>query len=169
MTNTQWTDPEFRVKRLAKSADLNTWVRDNLDWLHHPDSGEHFVQHDGTGGNYTIATANGSEVDSSVFRLTLNTFGGVVLVGAVVTISGSAAGCAARVDVAELESSTFLGRNMFSNTSVESSGTFVKSLGILRPFIVPAGEHTFSLVWAAGGGTATMHVLYKPYMFAFER
>lgn len=169
MTNTLWTDPAFRVKRVAKAADINAWVRDNLDWLHHPDSGVHFIQHPGTGGNYTTTGTNGAELDSSTFRLTINSYGGLMLVGAVLTMDGSAASTAVRADIALLDSTTFLGKNMFSNTSVEVSGVSIRSVGILRPFVLPAGEHTFTIVWAVGSGTGTVYVAYKPYMFAFER
>lgn len=169
MTATVWTPPSFKARGAAKAADINSWVRDNLDWLHHPDSGDYFFKHDGTGANYTLASAGGQELDASKFRLTLTTYGGLILAGGCFAISGSVAACATRMDIAVLDSGIFLGQNMFSNTSIEVSGTSIRSVGILRPFVLPAGTYTFTVVWGVGGGTGTISVVYKPYMFVIER
>lgn len=153
--------PPYKAAQLVNAGMLGK-LDDNLNHVHKPSFAAY--HHPGTGSNYTVSGSLGVDVDSTNFNLTVETFGGLVLVG-FYGIVGVSAG-AARMGIVRVDNISHIGRNLFYNYQWEHIPTTPFTVGGVVPFIgLPAGMHTFKLIWGhAGGGAATLYVAHRPRM-----
>lgn len=137
------------------AADMNTYLRDQLAGVKTPASFKCYIDE---AADYTTSSTSFTDVDSTDLAATIITGGGVIMVGASLTISiGSNRVC---FDVL-IDGTTRLGLD----DGIASNG----NTSIMTAFIVPilglsAGSHSFKLQWKtsavvtatlyAGAGTA---------------
>jgi hypothetical protein len=161
-----WTDIDKPiVPQLIDAAYLNAF-KDDINYLHAPNFATY--HHPGTGANFTVTSNLGQDVDSA-FNLSLTTYGGLIkacFYGQINVASGSA-----RLSIIREDSVSHIGRNLFNDYDVETDT--VSAGGTHRGWIkyfpnVPAGTHTFKLIWGIDGSTATMHISHKPRMSVWE-
>lgn len=167
-----WNDIDLEdvdVNVLGTSSLMNS-LSDNLTYLHAPNAASYY--HPGTGGNYTVSGSLGVDVDGTNFSLTITTYGGPVLAGFYGNIGTSATTTSLRMNIIQVDTISHIGRNLFSNyaTEVSSTTTTGEPRGFMVPFFdLPAGSHTFKLVWGvSGAGTGTLYVALRPTFWVTE-
>lgn len=161
-----WTDIDlYKVNELTNAASLDI-LRENIEYLHSPNFASY--QHPGTGGDYTNTGTLGDDIDGTNFSLNITTYGGMVLAGFYCVVGVSAG--SVRLNILRVDPVSHYGRNLFYNYTAESSQTVRRGLGWIQRFAgLPAGNHTFKAVWGISGGTATMYVAHRPYMWVIEK
>lgn len=164
-----WTDIDlYRVNQLADDTVMDT-LRTNIEYLHAPNYAEY--HHPGTGGDYTVTGNLGQDIDSTNFKLSITTYGG--LIAAVFYGQwGISTTAAIRVNMVRTDTVSHIGVNLFSDFGVEivADTTNTESRGWIQYFDgVPAGTHEFRAVWGVSpSGTATLYVANRPYMAVWE-
>jgi hypothetical protein len=163
-----WTDLELpKVKQLANATFLDA-VRTNIEYLHAPNYAEY--QHPGSGGNYTVTGELGQNIDSTNFKLSLTTYGGLIM-ACFYGQWGISVTSAIRAAIVRTDPVSHLGVNLFNNFSVEivADATDTEPRGWIQAFPnVPAGVHEFRAIWGVPSGTATLYVANRPYMAVWE-
>lgn len=156
-----WTDIDrYHVHQLLDADALNT-LRDNLEYLLTPNI--EIYQHPGTGSDYTVVGVLGQDLDSTNFALTIESYGGPVVATFYGVVASTTTSDSARVSIVREDDLSYVGRNLYNNFLLEQQRTGIKSIsGLVRFDDVPAGTHTFKVVWGVSSGTATMYVAYKP-------
>ena len=156
-----WTTPKTWVTGEALTAsDLNTHVRDNLDYLKDaiddltsPPT-DHYECDEAS--DYTTTSTSFVAVDSTNLRLTITTNGGDVLIVFTGSVANSAAGYRTYLDI-EVDDASYLGDDdglvVFSNAANYNTPPSLVALAQN----LSAGEHTFELHWKVEGGTATLY------------
>lgn len=162
-----WTNVDKpAVPQLVNAAYMNA-LKDNINYLHLPNFATY--HHPGTGANYTNTGTLGEDVDATNFNLSITTYGGLIAACFYGQLQVSAG--TVRVGIVKLDTVSYIGRNMFFSYDAESDQTVTPgdNVGFIKFFRnVPAGTHTFRLVWGISGGTATLHIAYKPRMSVWE-
>lgn len=164
-----WTDQvKPSVVQLGDAAYLNAF-KDNINYLKRPNFATY--HHPGTGANYTVTGDLGQDVDSTNYSLTITTYGGLIkacFYGQILASAGSV-----RLSIIRHDPVSHIGRNLFNDYDVETDTT--SAGGTHRGWIkyfpnVPAGIHTFKLIWgiSPGAGTGTLFVTHKPRMSVWE-
>lgn len=158
-----WTDINpYKVASLANAAMLNT-LKANMEHILTPDIAVY--HHPGTGGDYTVTNELGKDVDATNFNLSITTYGGPVYATFYGFVATSSAGASARLSIVRTDDISHIGRNLFNNYAWEIQRTTAQTVGGIIPFIgLPAGTHSFKLVWGCAGGTATLFVAARPRM-----
>jgi hypothetical protein len=165
-----WTDIDlYKPNQLIDATALDT-LRTNIEHLHSPNFASY--QHPGTGANYTNTGTLGDDVDSTNFNLSVTTYGenSMVLAGFYCVVGVNAG--SVRLNIIRVDPVTHYGRNLFYNYTAESAQLTanIRGLGWIQRFPnLPAGTHQFKAVWGISGGTATMYVAHRPYMWVLEK
>lgn len=146
-----WTTPKTWASEPLTSIDLNTYIRDNQNYLKSriDSTAQQYIR---TSGNYTTTSSSLVDVDATNMALTITTSGKDVLVTLVGYISESNGN---QVDIAvDVDGGTDV------KTLVSVEGNAGENQNVSFGLIwsgLSAGSHTFKLQWARdGGGTATM-------------
>lgn len=167
-----WTDidiTEYDPNTLMTAAGMNT-LKDNLNYLHAPNAASYY--HPGTGGNYTVTGQLGVDVDGTNFNLAITTSGGPVLACFYGNIGTSDTSTSLRMNIVHVDNVSYIGRNLFNNFTAEITDTNVNGAphGFIVPFFdLPAGSHSFKLVWGtSGAGTGTLYVALRPTLCVWE-
>lgn len=167
-----WIDIEQEsvdVNVLMTAAAMNI-LKDDINYLHAPNAASYY--HPGTGGNYTVTGQLGVDVDSTNFSLTITTSGGPVLACFYGNVASGDSSTSCRLNIVHLDTVSYIGRNLFSNFAAEitSAASNGMPVGFYVPFFdLPAGSHTFRLVWGvSGGGTGTLYVALRPTLSVWE-
>lgn len=149
-----WTTPKtWNTGDPLTAADLNTHVRDNLEYLKDKPSAAYRADES---SDYSTTSTSFVNVDAAKFALAITTKGEDVLIGFLGSLVQSSASNAMYLDIQV--DSTRLGLDdgllvLYPNsTAVRQSAGFVYLLRGLA-----AGTHTFRLQWKVSGGTATLH------------
>jgi len=155
-----WTTPRTWVDdEIVDAATLNIHIRDNLNALKNPPSGQ-VVRDNGTA--YSTTSTSFVPVDNTNVKVTLTTNGGDVMVG--FTGTASADSTTARqmsfdVDVdgngGWANAQGYAGGIM--TTAIQSTVAQGVSFGPILIQNLPAGVHTFTLLWRMNGGTGYLH------------
>jgi hypothetical protein len=143
-----WTTPTtWNVGQLVNASDMNTNVRDNIEWLKTP---PHIVL-----STPSTTTSSLTFVQTGLLNQALGTNGGrmwLMFHGSCVnTTSGAVTAFDFTVDGTPAMGGSF-GLTTFYHTA--SSG-----IGCLAQFITPAlppGLHTFTVTWRVSGGLTTL-------------
>lgn len=162
-----WTDPKTWTAALVTVNDLNTHIRDNLNWLKAPTSGQVTLAN-------AITTTSTSWADATGLSVTMTTNGGNVLVlfTAMATHSGGTA------------------NNPYFNLEVDGAGiggtdgvvaksnTGTVPDNVSFTWVVTglsAASHTFKIRWKVGTGTGTLlaensaaGAKFKPMLYVVE-
>jgi hypothetical protein len=156
-----WTDVDrYKVRQLMNAAALNT-LKTNMEYLLQPNFAEY--HHPGTGGNYTVTDETAVDLDSTNFNLTITTYGGPVLATFYGMVAGSGSGTSIRMTIIHVDNLSYIGRNLFHNFLWEYQRTARRSMGGIARFDgLPAGSHSFKVIWGASNGTGTLYVSHKP-------
>lgn len=165
-----WTDIERPdATQLIDAAYLNAF-KDNINYLHRPNFATY--HHPGTGSNYTVTGSLGVDVDSTNFKLSITTTGGLVKACFYGQVQSSASTNSVRLAIIRDESVSYIGRNLFNDYDVEVDSDDAEGThrGWIKYFPnLPAGLHTFTLVWGINpAGTGTIHVAHRPRMSVYE-
>jgi hypothetical protein len=164
-----WADIDLYQVREAVTAAHFATLKSNIEYLKTPNYAEY--HHPGTGANYTTTTL-GEDLDSTNFSLTINTTGGLVWAMCYGQWKVSAAGASVRANIVKLDPISYVGRNLFYNYAIDVRALETDGLfrGWIQPFTgLPAGSHTFRVVWGIGSaGTATLLVGYRPHFWVWE-
>lgn len=155
-----WTTPTTWVTdELVTAAQLNTQIRDNLEYLKSPAT----VVKSFTGATTTTSTSY-VDIDATL-AIDLTTSGGDVLVGCTVRyIINSTAGKTIdmRVNVDNTATNDY-------SLGVLFQGDYKTMTGVFLVTGLTAGLHTFRLQWAAlAGGTASLASSGKVHFFTRE-
>lgn len=150
-----WTSPRtWTTGELVTKTIMDTHVRDNLLALKDP-STKLFTLNQGS--NYTTTSTTFTNVDNTVdtFNLTLTTYGGDVLIVAVLNVLRSASPTSVYFDV-ELDGARIggddgiVGQDDPENTAPGSTITLIRLHRSLA-----AGSHTFKLQWKLSAANTT--------------
>lgn len=162
-----WTDiDQYSVPQLIDKAALDT-LKANILYLHQTNQASY--AHPGTGSDYTVTGSLGVDLDGTNFALTITTTGGLVMAAFHGSLKISVAAQAVRMAIIRDEPITQTGRNLFYNFDVDVAQTVSCSRGWIKPFVgLPAGSHTFRVVWGVSGGTGTLEVAYPPFFAVWE-
>jgi len=155
-----YTTPKtWAVNEKLTASDMNVYVRDNMAALKNPPS-QQVVRDNGT--MYSTTSTTFVAVDATNVKVTLTTAGGDVMVG----FTGTAAA----------DSTT--ARQMSFDVDVDGNGGWANAQGYaggimttailstiaqgvsFGPILIqnlPAGVHTFTLLWRMNGGTGYLH------------
>jgi hypothetical protein len=152
-----WTTPKTWASEPLTSTDLNTYIRDNQDFLmtRMENNAEHTADES---SDYTTTTQSFVDVDATNFALTITTNGGNVLVGfngLTSTHRTTSEGPSFNVAVDSVDYFADDGITMggtFGSSSHQSPVTFVVLITGLS-----AGVHVFKLRWRSfnNGGSTT--------------
>lgn len=161
-----WTDiDQYKATQLVAKADLDT-LKDNIEYLHAPNAASY--QHPGTGSDYTVSGQLGVDIDSTNFKLTITSYGGLILTGIYGVWTAGVSSNTLRVNIIRDELIAQQGRNVFYDFDQEIAGTVAIAKGWIKPFLgLPAGSHTFRVVWGCPA-TGTLTVAFKPYFWVVE-
>lgn len=145
-----WTQPKTWSSEPLTSSDLNTHLRDNLEELKDPPSGDYTLNEV---SDYTTTSTTFVDVDATNLSVTLTTNGGDVFVFFAPLVGlGSSQVVFFDLDV----DGTGLGGDDGIVAAVPSG------VGIAIPVMamitgLAAGSHTIKLQWKVSGGTATLY------------
>lgn len=148
-----WTTPKTWASEPLTSIDLNTYVRDNQNYLQdRVDSPTATAQYLRTATNYTTTSTTLVDVDATNLALTITTTGGDVLVTfcgyANVNTSGKSMSLAVDIDGTPYTVITQDCPGSGQQINVSFSYVFTG---------LTAGSHTFKLQWLTETGTATLY------------
>lgn len=149
-----WTTPKtWSTGEPLTAADLNSHLRDNLEYLADNPSAARFANEL---SDYSTTSTSFANVDATNFSHSLTTKGEDVMIGFAGSVTQNNAANAIYLDV--LIDSTRIGGDdgilvVYPNsTTVRADASFVILVKGLA-----AGAHTIRLQWKVTGGTATMH------------
>ncbi len=145
-----WTTPKtWNVDELVTAAMMNTHLRDNMNYLFSPNR-----QQKTGNANYSTTSTSFVDVDSSNLSFSLETYGGPVLVWAMVACKVSTSGAYIGLDV-EVDG-TRLGAG-YSSGLAKFASIYTAPVTIFRVVELSAGTHTFKLQWRVSGGTGYIY------------
>jgi hypothetical protein len=155
-----WTTPKtWTPDEVVTATDMNIHVRDNLNALKTP-PGSQVVRNNGTA--YSTTSTSFVPVDSTNLKVTLTTAGGAVMVGFQGTAHADSATSRhmsfdVRIDGTTnwAESQGYAGGIV--TTAIQSTVAQGVSFGPVFIHGLPAGQHTFELMWRMNGGTGYLH------------
>lgn len=162
-----WTDIDiYSVPQLIDKTALDT-LKANLLYLHQPNQASY--AHPGTGSDYTVTGSLGVDLDATNFALTITTTGGLVMTCFHGSLKAPAAQVV-RMSIIRDELVGQAGRNLFYDFDVDVAQAISTPRGWMKPFVgLPAGSHTFRVIWGvSGAGTGTLEVAYPPFFAAWE-
>ncbi|NWF69035.1 MAG: hypothetical protein HXY40_08110 [Chloroflexi bacterium] len=141
-----WTTPKnWNVGELLIAADMNTHLRDNLDWLKSRPFNSVAVA--------TTTTTSTSFVQMTGASVSLTSVGGSVLIMASMVVYGSAA-CTITTDFAV--DGTRVGHTTNGLLALTSAPSNVNATMVwITPTPPSAGAHTYTVWWKTSAGTAT--------------
>lgn len=164
-----WTDIDpYDVAQLIDD-DAMAALKGNIEYEHVPNIATY--HHPGTGANYTVSGAIGQDVDPVNFSLTLVTTGKHVMACFYGQVGIGAFPNSTRLSIIRHETVSYRGRNAFYDydVDVQNDNAGGQHVGFIKIFKdIPAGTHTFKLVWGASSGTGTMYISYRPRMTVRE-
>lgn len=166
-----WTDIDpYRVRKLFNQNDFAA-LKGNVEYLQRPNVATY--HHPGTGANYTITGELGQDLDTTNFSLNLTTYGGLVKAYFYGQFKVNAQPNSLRVNIIHVDTVSHTGRNLFYNYAVEikADSTLGQPRGWIQTFPgLPAGSHTFRVVWgiSPSAGTGTCMVAYRPRLTVVE-
>lgn len=165
-----WSDlVKPTVHQLGDAAYLNA-LKDDINYLHLPNFATY--HHPGTGPNYTVTGSLGQDVDSTNFSLSITSHGGLIKACFYGQILSSANTNSVRMAIIRDDPVSHVGRNLFNDYDIETDTA--SAGGTHRGWIkyfpnLPAGIHTFKLVWGINpAGTGILFVTHKPRMSVWE-
>lgn len=143
-----WTQPKTWSSEPLLSTDLNVHVRDNLDALKDPPSGEYTLNE---GGDYTTTSTSFVDIDATNLSITIDTNGGDVFVMFVPSVAASG-----QVVFFELlvDGSPHAGDDGICRGIPAGVGYVIPIIAIVTG--LSAASHTFKLQWKVSSGTATL-------------
>lgn len=170
-----WTAPKTWVAGVTlTAADMNQYVRDNMDWLKAPPKGT--VQMSGT-SNFTTTSTSFVDVSTTDFQMSITTTGGAVFGWFVVTVSNSSGTNYANFDVViDGVSVSGASNGVVGGIRLAASTT----VSVMIPFYksgLSAAAHTIKLQFRSdnAGNTVTVYAnvagatgMGKPTQFCFE-
>ena len=160
-----WTDIDlYKTVQLIDKSALDA-LKANLVYLNKTNQASY--AHPGTGSDYTVSGSLGVDLDGTNFVLPITTTGGLVMTcfhGSLKNNSGTV-----RMSIIRDEPIGQTGRNLFYDYDVDVSQTISCARGWMKPFIgLPAGSHTFRVIWGVSAGTGTLEVAYPPFFAVWE-
>jgi hypothetical protein len=160
-----WTTPAtWTTGQLVSASDLNTQVRDNLEYLKERTDAPGFAQYTvNETANYTTTSGVFVDVDSTKLALTIVTRGNPVMIGFYGTISSGAADTTINLDV--LLDGTRIGTGNGMIQLRRNSSTFSGLDPVAFVHVVPTlapGSHTFKLQWKQSGSSAVLYAALTP-------
>lgn len=152
-----WTTPKTWTAALVTVDEMNTHVRDNLNWLKDP-----VTDIVSLAGQLTTTSTNFT--DATGLTLTVTTLGGTVMVGFFGVIVNSG-GSWTNVDLAvdgtrQGGTDGLVTQATASNVETVAFVTLVEGLA--------AGSHTFKIQWKVNAGTATLYAENSSASSKFE-
>lgn len=161
-----WTDIDHYNAVQLMDADALDALKANIVYLNKTNYAAY--AHPGTGSDYTVTGSLGVDLDGTNFALTITTTGGLVMAAFHGSVKAPASN-AIRMAIIRDDPIAQAGRNLFYNFDIDNSQTLSTPRGWLKPFVgLPAGSHTFRVVWGVSGGTGTLEVAYPPYFAVWE-
>lgn len=163
-----WTDVDLYKPTQLVDATAMDALRTNIEYLHAPNYAEY--RHPGTGGNYTVSGNLGQDLDATNFKLSLTSYGGLIMACFYGQWQISTTG-SIRANIVMTDTVSYLGINLFNNFSCEVMAvtTETEPRGWIQEFPdVPAGTHEFKVVWGVSAGTGTLFVANRPYLAVWE-
>lgn len=156
-----WTDIDrYKVRQLVDAAAMNA-LKTNMEYLLQPNVAVY--HHPGTGSDYTVTDTTAQDLDATNFNLTITTYGGPVLATFYGMVFGGGSSVSIRMGIIRVDEVSHIGRNLFHNFLWEYQRTSQRAIGGIARFDgLPAGSHTFRVIWGASGGTGTMDVSHRP-------
>lgn len=149
-----WSTPKtWNTGDPLTAADLNTHLRDNLEYLKDKPSGAYLANEL---ADFSTTSTSFANIDATKFGFNLTTKGEDVMIGFFGSLSQNNASHAIYLDV--LVDSNRLGGDDGLVVSFHSSTTIrqvVSFVYLLRG--LAAGAHTIRLQWKVSGGTATLY------------
>lgn len=152
-----WTQPAtWTVNQLVTAADMNTHLRDNLEFLKDPPTGAYKADES---ADYNTTSTSFVNVDVTNFAFSLDTAGGDVLIGFYGTFIMNAASREVYLDV-DVNTLGRVGGNdgLIAGQNPETSVT--RPIPISFTYLLrnlSAGNHIFRLQWKVDGGNATLY------------
>ncbi len=148
-----WTTPKTWVSEPLTSTDLNTHLRDNLDFLKNPPTAVHAADQ---ASDYQTTSASFVAVDSTHFDFSLTTAGGAVLLSFYGVMRHSDTG-AAFMDVAV--DGVRQGGNdglVVAHWPTVDNRAISVCFQHLVTGLSAFNAHTFELMWRVAGGSVTL-------------
>lgn len=164
-----WTAPlTWTTDQLVTASDLNTHLRDNLEFLKDPPTTAALLNES---ANYSTTSTTFVNVDATKLTLTLTTSGGAVLIGFSGMCLNSGGTFAIYFDV-DIDGARFAGDDGITGSAAAAVEHF--AFAILKTGLA-AGTHTFKLMWRVSAGTGvfytgagTANADIHPYFWARE-
>lgn len=152
-----WTEPKTWVAEPLVAADLNTYLRDNLNALKEPPSAHYELDES---ADYTTTSTSFVNVDSTDGKLSLkiNTNGGDVLVGFHGYVQPGTGNDIVFFDI-EVDGVRVGGDDGIIGAQRAAAATNPGRFGISFTRLIPnldPGEHTFNLQWRVTVGQAVI-------------
>lgn len=153
-----WTNPKTWSSEPLTSLDLNTYMRDNQNYL--KDRLDNSAQKVVSGAELLTTTSNEFvDVDADKFSLTLMTHGGDVLVGFTGTLQSRVGGRGTFLNVA-VDGVDYIADDGIIRDNPRSQWIHAPVSFVMLVTELSAGSHTFKLRWkTAAGNTAGMDVV----------
>lgn len=153
-----WTQPAtWSVNQLVTADDLNTHLRDNLEFLKSPPTGS-YLANEAT--DYSTTSTTFVDVDSAKFAYTLDTEGGDIMIGWFGSVRLSQVDRYFYFDVLVNTLGRVGGDDgliVCRNPSVTINNRTIAVSFVFLLRSVPAGTHTFKLQWKVDGASATLY------------
>lgn len=150
-----WSAPKTWSSEPLTSTDMNTYIRDNQNYLYNRLENTSKYELD-EGSDYTTTSTSFVDVDGSNLALSLTTTGGDVLVGFIGTVkhdtNNGAIFCNISVDGVDY----FSNDGLFFNRNLDL-GDYRTFSFVVRITGLANGAHTFKLRWKTSTGTATLY------------
>lgn len=149
-----WTAPKtWNTNDLVTATDLNTHLRDNLDWLKAPPTANYVANQ---ASDYTTTSTSFVNVDGTNLSLTITTTGGNVLIGFSGAVSNTAAGSVTYLDV-EIDGVRFAGDDGVVGVAQNIANYSVNAGFVVLKTGLSAGSHTFKLQWKTFNNTSKLY------------
>ena len=149
-----WTRPKTWSSEPLTSLDLNTYMRDNQNYLKDrlDNSVSRIISAD---SNFSTSSTDWVDIDSSALSLTLTTLGGAVLLGFTgnIIISKDRRNCYVNIAIDGVDHFADDGVTLYGSSG-EGDGHRPKPLGFV--LLIPglsAGAHTFVMRWKTQSGS----------------
>lgn len=162
-----WTDPKTWTAALVTVNDLNTHIRDNLNWLKAPTSGRVTLAN-------AISTTSTSFVDATGLTVTMTTSGGNVVV--IFTAMANHSGGASQNPFFDLVVDGASQGGTDGITAKSNTATIGDNVSFVWVVTgLSAASHTFKIQWKVGTGTGTLLAedsasgsKFKPMLYVVE-
>jgi hypothetical protein len=138
---------------LATASLLNTHLRDQLDFLKAPPTGNKTLNE---AANYTTNSTSFVDIDSTNLSLTINTAGGDVLIIFTGTFSHNTAGGRVFLDVS-VDGTDMFGDDGLVTHGCETANRQYAVTLVAWKLSLSAGSHTFRLRWRTNTGILTLY------------